>query len=182
MVFSGKAHPQDETGKSIVQNLVKIDRRYKDRVVFLEDYDLEIAKYMVTGCDVWLNNPRRPLEASGTSGMKAAMNGVLNLSILDGWVSEGVEHSKSGWIIDDIFDETFQNLDEDKKDLQGLHKVLTELILPLYYSDKDTWIEMMRNSIEMSQYKFSSERMLNEYYEKIYTHSITKSKLESIEC
>ncbi|MFW5998275.1 MAG: alpha-glucan family phosphorylase [Halanaerobiaceae bacterium] len=169
LVFSGKAHPEDHYGKNIVASLVKMDQKYEDSVVFLENYNMEIAKYLTRGCDVWLNNPRRPLEASGTSGMKVAMNGGLNLSVLDGWVAEGVEHGTHGWIFDEIFPELDETLGEDKKDMEALYKIINEEVIPTYYDNREKWIEMMKASIEMSHYDFSAERMVKEYYDKMYS-------------
>lgn len=171
LLFSGKAHPNDHYGKDIVATLVKMDRKYKDSVVFLENYDIEICKHLISGVDVWLNNPRRPMEASGTSGMKAAMNGVLNLSVLDGWVAEGPEHGVNGWILDQVFSSLQDKLDEDEKDLRALYKVLRDEVIPIYYNDKTRWINMMKASIEMSQYKFSAVRMLEDYYQRMYNKS-----------
>ncbi|ACL69619.1 alpha-glucan family phosphorylase [Halothermothrix orenii] len=168
LVFSGKAHPNDHYGKDIVATLVKMDQKYKDNVVFLENYGMKITKYLVQGCDVWLNNPRRPLEASGTSGMKAAINGVLNLSVLDGWVAEGPEHGISGWIIDEVFESLDEKLEEDEKDLKALYKILREEVIPIYYNDRDRWEEMMKASIAMSHRKFSAARMLEDYYNLMY--------------
>jgi starch phosphorylase len=168
LVFSGKAHPNDETGKDIVQNLVKMDQKYKDSVVFLENYDMEIARKLVKGSDVWLNNPRRPLEASGTSGMKAAMNGVLNLSVVDGWFAEGPEHGVSGWLIDEVLKEEYNHLSEDKRDLKALYKVIYDEIIPTYYDDHNNWKKMMKASIDMSHWQFSAQRMVQEYYERMY--------------
>ncbi|ADL12607.1 alpha-glucan family phosphorylase [Acetohalobium arabaticum] len=167
LVFSGKAHPDDELGKDIVQSLVQIEQRYKGSVVFLENYNLGVAQKMIKGCDVWLNNPRRPLEASGTSGMKAAMNGVLNLSVVDGWVGEGVEHNVSGWLIDELLPDISQ-LNDDQQDAEALYKIIYDEILPTYYEDRDKWKKMMRASIDMSQEKFSAQRMIKDYYTRIY--------------
>lgn len=167
LLFSGKAHPNDDTGKSIIKDLVRMDREYKDRVIFLENYDMKIARYMVRGCDVWLNNPKRPLEASGTSGMKAALNGVLNLSVVDGWVAEGPQHGISGWLLEHE-DEDFCP-DEDERDLLALYRILLMEVIPTYYENPRRWQEMMRASIEMSQWQFSSERMIRDYYQKIYS-------------
>lgn len=167
IVFSGKAHPLDDTGKKIVENLVSMSKRYPNSVVFLENYDMEIGKMLTRGSDVWLNNPRRPNEASGTSGMKAAMNGVLNLSILDGWWPEACRHGINGWQIGDGFQSS--NIHEqDSHDLQSLYKVLTEEVIPTYYNNRDKWVEMMRNSVNSTRYAFSMERMLKEYFEKLY--------------
>lgn len=168
MVFSGKAHPNDHYGKDIVATLVKMDKKYKDNVVFLENYDMEICKYLIQGSDVWLNNPKRPMEASGTSGMKAAMNGVLNLSVLDGWVAEGPEHGVDGWILDEVFSDFEDKLSEDEKDLRALYKILREEVIPIYYEDRNRWVKMMRASIAMSHRKFSAIRMLEDYYGLMY--------------
>ncbi|MCL4464128.1 MAG: alpha-glucan family phosphorylase [Firmicutes bacterium] len=167
LIFSGKAHPRDDEGKRIIRDLVMMNRKYKDAVVFLENYNMEIARLMVRGCDVWLNNPVRPLEASGTSGMKAAMNGVINLSIVDGWVGEGPQHGVSGWLLDvhhSAADPQQQNL----HDLNTLYKVLFNEVIPTYYDNPERWHDMMRASIDMSHYKFSSARMIREYYELMY--------------
>jgi len=169
LIFSGKAHPDDDAGKSIIRDLVKMDRKYQNSIVFLENYDMKIARHMVRGCDVWLNNPRRPLEASGTSGMKAAMNGVLNLSVIDGWIAEGPQHGVSGWLLEHQEDE--KHLEEDERDLQALYRILLDEVIPIYYQDPSRWREMMRASIEMSQWKFSAERMIRDYYDQIYTQA-----------
>lgn len=168
LIFSGKAHPNDHYGKDIVATLVKMDKIYKDHVVFLENYDMEIARYLVQGVDVWLNNPKRPMEASGTSGMKAAMNGAMNLSVLDGWVAEGPEHAVNGWILDIVFSSLDEKLNEDEKDLQALYKILYDEVIPIYYEDRERWKRMMRASIEMSQKQFTAIRMINEYYQLMY--------------
>ncbi|AKU89718.1 alpha-glucan family phosphorylase [Vulgatibacter incomptus] len=165
LLFSGKAHPQDEIGKRIVANLARLARQYPSSVVFIENYDMAIGRALTRGCDLWLNNPIRPFEASGTSGMKAAMNGVLNFSVLDGWWPEGCEHGVNGWQIGDAY----EGEDRDEHDLRSLFEVLTGQILPTYYGDHERWIRMMRASIEMSRWRFSSDRMLEEYYEKLYS-------------
>ncbi|HYE83570.1 MAG TPA: alpha-glucan family phosphorylase [Clostridia bacterium] len=167
IVFSGKAHPLDDMGKRIIENLVIMSKKYPGRVVFLENYDMEIGKMLTRGSDIWLNNPRRPNEASGTSGMKAAMNGVLNLSILDGWWPEACQHGINGWQIGDAFQSS--NIEEqDKHDLQSLYRVLLDEVLPTYYDSREKWTEMIKNSINSTRYQFSMERMLSEYYEKLY--------------
>jgi starch phosphorylase len=164
ILFAGKAHPHDADGKKIVANLAAMAKRYAGSVVFLENYDMKIGRLLTRGCDVWLNNPRRPMEASGTSGMKAAMNGVLNLSILDGWWPEGCEHGKNGWQIGD----GFEGPGQDEHDLGALYKVLEGEVMPAYYDDPARWREMMRGSIEMSQWRFSSDRMIEDYYVRLY--------------
>ena len=167
LVFSGKAHPNDTLGKEIIQRLVNMDRKYKDTVIFLENYNMEIARLLVRGCDVWLNNPRRPLEASGTSGMKAAVNGVLNVSVVDGWVAEGPQHGVSGWLLCSVCSR-MQQENEDERDLRVLHNVLLSEVVPTYYNNRSRWHNMMRASIDMSHYQFSSHRMLREYYDVVY--------------
>lgn len=167
LVFSGKAHPNDTMGKDIIHRLVEMDRKYLDSVVFLENYNMEVASLMVRGCDVWLNNPRRPLEASGTSGMKAAVNGVLNLSVVDGWVAEGPQHGLSAWLLCSVC-KAKQTLNQDEHDLRTLYNVLLAEVIPTYYNDRTRWHEMMRASIDMAHYQFSSHRMLREYYDVIY--------------
>jgi starch phosphorylase len=170
VVFAGKAHPRDIKGKEIVANLADFSRRYPGRVIFLENYDLRLGRMLTRGCDVWLNNPRRPLEASGTSGMKAAMNGVLNLSVLDGWWPEGCIHGVNGWQIGDGYEAENPDdpRDQDTHDLEALQRVLREEVMPTYYSSRERWVDMMRASIEMSQWRFSSDRMIEEYYTLLY--------------
>jgi starch phosphorylase len=161
ILFSGKAHPQDRGGKAMVARLVRAQREHPGRIVFLENYDMSVARRMVRGCDVWLNNPVRPLEASGTSGMKAAMNGVLNLSILDGWWPEGCEHGVNGWAIGDA------TAGDDAKDHASLYETIEDDVLPAW-ADRPRWVGMMRSSIRMAVEKFSSERMVRDYFEKLY--------------
>lgn len=168
LIFSGKAHPNDKLGKDIISDLVKMDQRYGSTVVFLENYNMEVAKLLVRGCDVWLNNPRRPFEASGTSGMKAAMNGVINFSVVDGWVAEGLQHGVSGWLLEQAAKQS-EAWDQDEKDLQELYQVLLSEILPTFYYQKERWREIMLSSIDMAQWQFSSARMIKEYYDVIYT-------------
>lgn len=168
IIFSGKAHPLDDRGKEIVANIVALTKKYPKSVVFLENYDMTIGAMLVRGSDVWLNNPRRPQEASGTSGMKAAMNGVLNLSILDGWWPEACQHGINGW----QFGDGFENADEtklDAHDQKAMYNVLLDEVLPTYYKNKKKWVEMMKQSILTTYQQFAVKRMLQEYYEKLYT-------------
>ncbi|HHV71419.1 MAG TPA: alpha-glucan family phosphorylase [Clostridia bacterium] len=176
LIYSGKAHPNDHQGKNIIQQIVEISKRYPNHVVFLEDYDMDIARLMVQGCDVWLNNPLRPMEASGTSGMKAALNGVLNVSVLDGWVGEAITHQESGWILDEIIGEPLENWDQDEYDLQAFYHVLFKEIIPIYYEDKTRWIRMMKASIKMGEELLSSERMIREYYSELYNYAFELKK------
>jgi glycogen phosphorylase len=167
IIFSGRAHPLDDQGKEIAANLVAMAKKYAGSVVFLENYDMEIGAALTRGSDVWLNNPRRPKEASGTSGMKAAMNGALNLSILDGWWPEACRHGANGW----QFGDGFESDDEailDAHDRDALYKVLLEEVLPTYYDNREKWVEMMRASILDTKDYFGVKRMLEEYYEKLY--------------
>lgn len=170
IVFSGKAHPLDDTGKEIVENIVRMAKKYPNSVVFLENYDMTIGAMLTRGSDVWLNNPRRPKEASGTSGMKAAMNGVLNLSTLDGWWPEACDHGVNGW----QFGDGFENSDEavlDAHDLKALYQVLLEEVIPTYYKDRPKWVEMMKNSILSTKDQFAVKRMLDEYYNQLYINN-----------
>jgi starch phosphorylase len=167
IVFSGKAHPLDDSGKKVVENLVNMSRQYPGAVVFLENYDMTIGKMLTSGSDIWLNNPRRPKEASGTSGMKAAMNGVMNLSILDGWWPEACKHGINGWQFGDGF-ESLSEYEQDAHDLKELYRVLQEEVIPTYYSDREKWLRMMRESINSTRENFAVKRMLDEYYQKMY--------------
>ena len=173
-VFAGKAHPQDRTAKTILQKLMSInhDSNWQRRAVFIEDYDQEVARYLVHGVDVWMNLPRRPMEASGTSGMKAAMNGVLNFSILDGWWIEGF-NGDNGFSIGDL--DTVETDDEttDQQDAESLYTTLENKIVPSYYSLDESglpadWILRMKNSIATLTPQFSSDRMVTDYLNNIY--------------
>ena len=176
LVYAGKAHPRDTGGKEIALRLVAAAKKHPRHVVFLESYDMQLGAALTRGADVWLNNPRRPLEASGTSGMKAAMNGVPNLSILDGWWPEGCEHGVTGWQIGepDPSDAAFPSLDDehgkriDARDRAALYDVLDREVLPAF-ADRARWLAIMRASIAMSQWRFSSDRMIEDYVAKIYS-------------
>ena len=175
IVYAGKAHPRDLAGKALVGRLVDAAKKYPTHIVFLENYDMRLGAMMTRGTDVWLNNPRRPLEASGTSGMKAAMNGVPNLSILDGWWPEGCEHGVTGWKIGDPdpSDDPFDEKDEarvDKRDRELLHQLIERDVMPAYH-DRGRWVAIMRASIAMSQWRFSSDRMIEDYVTKVYSRA-----------
>jgi starch phosphorylase len=167
IIFSGKAHPLDDNGKGIVENLVAMSKKYPNSVVFLENYGMEIGAMLTRGSDVWLNNPRRPLEASGTSGMKASMNGVLNCSILDGWWPEACNHGVNGWQFGDGF-ESEDDAILDKHDLDAMYQVILNEVVPTYYTNQPKWVEMMRESILSTKDYFGVKRMLEEYYGKMY--------------
>jgi starch phosphorylase len=164
LVFAGKAHPDDEVGRRIIGDLVAMARRYPQAVSFVPDYDMALGRALTRGADVWLNNPIRPLEACGTSGMKAAMNGVLNCSILDGWWPEACEHGVNGWAIGDT---TSAMPEQDARDAAALYDVLEREVIPAY-ADRGRWVGMMQASIAMAQERFSSDRMCQEYFERLY--------------
>ena len=169
IVFSGKAHPLDDEGKEIVAKLIKMMKKYPGSVVFLENYDMNIGRMLTRGSDIWLNNPRRPLEASGTSGMKAAMNGVLNCSILDGWWPEACIDGVNGWQFGDgVSLDDLSEVELDKQDTLALYDTLINRVMTTYYENRQKWVEMMKESIKTTSYEFSVERMLDEYYNKMY--------------
>ena len=170
IIFAGKAHPNDLGGKEIIANIYKMSQKYPGSIVFLQNYDMKIGKLLTRGCDIWLNNTIRPMEASGTSGMKAAMNGVLNLSVLDGWWPEGCKHGVTGWQIGD----GYEGKDADKVDSESLYKVLQKEVIPMFYGDNKRWVEMMQASIKMSTDQFSAARMVKEYYSQMYTDKKSK--------
>jgi len=173
IVFAGKAHPADDAGKSFIQQIVQFaeNENLANRLVFLEDYDIGLARYLVQGVDVWLNTPARPQEASGTSGMKAAVNGVLNCSILDGWWCEGY-NKNCGWAISS--GESFENTeDRDYIESQVLYNILESEIIPCFYDRAEgdiplRWIHMMKESIKMCITHFASRRMVREYNTNFY--------------
>jgi len=176
LIYSGKAHPNDHEGKRIIQEIVNISKQYPNNIVFLENYDMKIAKLMVQGCDVWLNNPLRPMEASGTSGMKAALNGVLNISVIDGWVGEAVRHQENGWLLDKVLNMNINEADQDFYDLQAFYEVLLNEVIPIFYDDKERWIGMMKLSIKMGIEKLTSQRMVREYYNFLYNKAYEAKK------
>ncbi|MEP7077245.1 MAG: alpha-glucan family phosphorylase, partial [Acidobacteriota bacterium] len=174
-VFAGKAHPQDKTAKTILQHLMSInnDSNWQNRAVFIEDYDQEIARYLVHGVDVWMNVPKRPLEASGTSGEKAAMNGVLNFSILDGWWIEGY-NGENGFAIGELSEGDEETVNAD--DAESLYSTLEDQIVPLYYRVDGSgrpaaWIAKMRNALKTLTPNFSSDRMVSDYLQRIYLNN-----------
>ena len=170
VVYAGKAHPRDEAGKRIIENIFSYRERLKDKIkiVYLKNYDMEIALRLVSGVDVWLNTPLRPLEASGTSGMKAAHNGVLNFSILDGWWIEGHIEGFTGWSIGPSPIETKLTENIDTRDADDLYNKLENLIIPLFYCDRHNWIRMMQNAIGKNAYYFNTHRMMRRYVTEAY--------------
>jgi len=173
VIFSGKAHPADEPGKQLIQKIANLrhDKRFAGRIAFVEDYDINVCRHLIQGVDVWLNNPRRPLEASGTSGQKAVLNGALNLAVLDGWWAEAYDGT-NGFAIG----KGTQHVDEriaDERDAADLQRVLREEVIPLYY-DRDIdglprhWIKRMMNSISSLAWRFSAHRMVADYVHTAY--------------
>jgi glycogen phosphorylase len=173
IIYAGKAHPKDEPGKRFIQEISNLrhDSAFKGRVAFIEDYDINVCRHFVQGVDVWLNNPRRPLEASGTSGQKAVLNGGLNCSILDGWWAEAFDGS-NGFAIS----QGTSHVDDrttDRRDADGLYETLEKRVIPTYYErDQDGlprgWIKMMMNSISTCAWRFSSHRMVMDYTKHAY--------------
>jgi len=173
LIFAGKAHPQDEPGKQILQQVAKLsrDKRFLGKVVFVEDYDIKTCRHLIQGVDVWLNTPRRPLEASGTSGQKVVLNGGLNLSILDGWWAEAYDGT-NGFAIGS--GETHSNTDtQDERDAEALYQVLENEVVPLYYDRTadglpTNWLAHMKRSIRTLGWRFSADRMVMDYVQKCY--------------
>ncbi|MBR6252330.1 MAG: alpha-glucan family phosphorylase [Clostridia bacterium] len=174
IIFAGKPHPADVQGQDLVKEIYEFSKmpQFKNKVVILENYNMHVARYLVSGVDVWLNNPRRPLEASGTSGEKAGLNGVINFSILDGWWYEGFEKNKNGWAIGDDTEYTNYEL-QDFADSKSIYSILENEIMPLYYA-KDSkgiskeWIKMMKNSIKSVGGNYNTSRMLCDYLDRLY--------------
>jgi starch phosphorylase len=172
-IFAGKAHPRDDDGKRYIQHIIHLSK-YSDlqgHLVFLENYDMHVARQMISGCDVWLNNPRRPLEASGTSGMKAGCHGCLNLSIMDGWWREAYDGTNGFAIGEDSHADTVE--EQDRIDSANLYKVLTTEVIPLFY-DRDEggiprkWIARIRRAMSTLVMQFTTDRMVREYTTKYY--------------
>ncbi len=166
VILAGKAHPKDTGGKELIKNIFVNIKRLKDdiKIVFLENYDMELAKFIIPGVDVWLNTPKRPLEASGTSGMKACLNGVPSLSILDGWWLEGCIEGVTGWAIGSIAAEP----SDDSKDAEDLYDKLEQVVLPMFYDNKDAWARIMRYAIAFNSSFFNSHRMVQQYLLNAY--------------
>jgi len=172
-VFAGKAHPLDEPGKRVLQQIAQLmrDKQFANKFVFVEDYDINVGRHFVQGVDVWLNNPRRPLEASGTSGQKVVLNGGLNLSVLDGWWAEAYD-GLNGFAIGT--GRTHSNMDvHDTRDGEDLYRVLREEVIPLYYQrDRDGlprgWIKRMKRTIRTLGWRFNADRMVMDYSVKCY--------------
>ena len=173
LIFAGKAHPADKEGQELIKFIHEISMKpqFKGKVFLLEDYSIGMSRYLISGVDVWLNNPRRPMEASGTSGQKASVNGVINFSILDGWWAEGY-NANNGWKIGTNAD--YDNYEiQDNDDSESIYNTLEKKIIPSYYNQNDkgfsnSWVNMMKESIITTGGKFSTARMLVDYVQKLY--------------
>lgn len=180
IIYAGKAHPHDDPGKHLIQRIFRMTRddRFLGRIVFLEDYDINVARHLVQGVDVWLNVPRRPHEASGTSGMKAVFNGVLNLSILDGWWAEAYNGS-NGFAIGDG-GEHVNTGEQDRRDAEALYEVLEREIIPLYYDRDDRgiprgWVRRVKRALQGLAWRFNAHRMVREYARDCYLPAVGAS-------
>ncbi|NJF25398.1 maltodextrin phosphorylase [Thermococcus sp. Bubb.Bath] len=173
IVFGGKAHPMDKAGKEFLKHVYEISKmpEFRGKIFVMENYDMGSARLMVAGVDVWLNNPRRPMEASGTSGMKAGLNGVLNVSIYDGWWVEGY-NGKNGWVIGEETTEPETEVD-DPKDAESLYSLLEEEVVPTYYDNHSRWVYMMKESIKSIAPRFSTHRMVKEYMDRFYSKAMS---------
>ncbi|MBI5742005.1 MAG: alpha-glucan family phosphorylase [Nitrospirae bacterium] len=170
IIYAGKAHPRDTVGKQLIERIISYSRQMKGkiRIVFLQNYNMETALKLVSGVDIWLNTPLRPLEASGTSGMKAAHNGVMNFSVLDGWWIEGHIEGFTGWSIGPAPTEIRPDNNMNRIDVEDLYNKLEKVIIPLYYTDRKQWIRMMQNAIGKNAYYFNSHRMMRRYVTEAY--------------
>lgn len=169
-VFAGKAHPRDLSGKELITGIYGYAKKLRDeiRIVYLEDYDLDMAARLTSGVDVWLNTPLPPFEASGTSGMKAAHNGVINFSVLDGWWIEGCIEGVTGWSIGPPPDQPLSESERRAQELEDIYNKLEYIIVPMFHERRDEWIEMMKNSIGKIAYYFNSHRMMHRYATEAY--------------
>ena len=170
LVFAGKAHPKDEAGKKLIKDIYSYIDRLKNEIeiVYLENYDMEMSAKLTSGVDVWLNTPLPPYEASGTSGMKAAHNGVINFSVLDGWWIEGCIEGVTGWAIGPSPNQAVSEEEKRNRELTDFYSKLEYLIIPRFYEERDNWISMMRNSIGKVAYYYNSHRMMRRYATDAY--------------
>ncbi len=181
-IFAGKAHPHDKAGQDLIKRIFEVMHmpEFLGKILFVENYDIELAKYLIRGVDVWLNTPTRPLEASGTSGEKAVMNGVINFSVLDGWWAEGYREN-AGWALRE--EETYDNAQfQDELDAETIYTILEEEIIPLYY-ERDAnevpvkWVSYIKNTISEIAPHFTMKRQLDDYFEKYYNRMMKRSKV-----
>ena len=173
IVYAGKAHIKDGQGKETIKKVINIGKEINDdniKIVYLENYDMDLGKLLTSGVDVWLNNPQLPLEASGTSGMKACVNGVPQFSTIDGWWVEGHVENVTGWSIGSDYYKYPENHELYKKDLDSLYEKLENVILPKYYNDKEKWMRIMRNCIAFNASFFNTYRMVLQYVTNAYLY------------
>lgn len=181
-LFAGKAHPADKAGQDLIKRIIEISRMpaFQGKIVFIENYDVDVAKYLVQGVDVWVNTPTRPMEASGTSGEKAIMNGVLNLSVLDGWWAEGYREG-AGWALKE--EQTYENpAYQDQLDAETIYMIIEKSIIPTFYSnkeDKKDWVQYIKNNIAYIAPNFTMRRQIDDYYRKYYIDLDARHKLIS---
>ncbi|CAG7640897.1 Glycogen phosphorylase [Paenibacillus solanacearum] len=178
LLFAGKAHPADRPGQELIREVYRVSQmdRFRGKIVLLENYDMNLARYLVQGVDVWLNNPRRPYEASGTSGQKAALNGVINFSVLDGWWEEGYDGS-NGWSIEMNNDADW--LTQEKENTESIYRLLENEIIPLYYNKGALpvqWVERMKRSIRTLAPVYNTDRMVMDYVNKTYVPSLIRTR------
>jgi starch phosphorylase len=170
LIFSGKAHPRDDSGRKLIEQIFGYaqDLKSEMKIVYLANYDMDLAAKLVSGVDVWLNTPLRPLEASGTSGMKAAHNGVINFGVLDGWWIEGWIEGITGWAIGPQPNENVSMEEDRRRELDDLYNKLENIIIPMFYSSRGDWIKMMKNSIAKIAYYFNTHRVVQRYATEAY--------------
>ncbi|MBI3583771.1 MAG: alpha-glucan family phosphorylase [Nitrospinae bacterium] len=170
IIYAGKSHPNDQHGKELIQRIHNYIKELKGTIdiVYLKNYNMDIALKLVSGVDIWLNTPLRPREASGTSGMKAAHNGVINFSVLDGWWIEGHIEDFTGWSIGPVPSEVTLTENLDTKDADDLYSKLEKIIIPMFYNERNTWVRMMQNAIGKNAYYFNSHRMMRRYVTEAY--------------
>jgi starch phosphorylase len=170
LIFSGKAHPRDDSGRKLIEQIIGYAQDLKNeiKIVYLSNYDMDLAAKLVSGVDVWLNTPLRPLEASGTSGMKAAHNGVINFGVLDGWWIEGWIEGITGWAIGPQSNESFSVEEDRRRELEDLYNKLENIIVPMFYNSRGEWTKMMKNSIGKIAYYFNTHRVVQRYATEAY--------------
>jgi glycogen phosphorylase len=170
LIFAGKAHPRDQGGKDVIRRIFEVASQLLPQIltVYLENYDMALGRLLTAGVDLWLNTPLRPLEASGTSGMKAAHNGVPSLSVLDGWWIEGHIEGVTGWSIGSLSQNPSGQGDVNAEDAQSLYDKLQRIVVPLFYGNRDGWIDVMRQAIALNASFFNTHRMVQQYAASAY--------------
>jgi starch phosphorylase len=167
LIWAGKPYPVDYPAISEFNSLVHLSKQYKNMAVCI-GYELGLSKRLKQAADIWLNNPRVPREASGTSGMTAAMNGAVNFSTFDGWICEFIDHGNNGFVVSPVDYSKMTVQDQDQYDLDQVYDILENQILPMYYERFDVWRQIVKNGMRDVRFQFDAGRMANEYYEKIY--------------